>query len=917
MASILNKIENLVADATEACTSTAATGAVVPATPQQSADAAPVQAAAPPAVSNVVRLPGTPPSLAPWVDTSGELHAFMVVDLAKSGLAPADVSGWYAVNGEGIGRYSRMSVGVPSGYAIPYTDLAGKPVQDNGQPFVRFKLVAPLTQDIRADGSLKDGAKYLSAKDSTSHVYIPRATAKLLAGAPDDLPLVITEGEKKAERLALAGIPCVALAGIYMWLDPEADKRESISVRDLHPELLAVIAAYTEWVDGKPSVLVMFDSDGLPAKRGGEGYVEVKDSRGKVAFARNGDVYRAAGLLANRLYTQYGMAVATTAAWCPEGAQGAKQGLDDWIVNKGAGEVVRVVKTLGVNPQHKILAVGEAAPLVLSGNLDADISALAEGLANHPDLYVFGDAPAIIKDGASSVRVLDHEGVLAREISKVVQTFRASEGGKMTACYLDKRLSETLLRSDWKDAGLRVVDAVSAQPVPMIVDRKPYVTRAGYDSTSRVYGAYDEAWDVPCDFNATGTDDFAEYVDAVQTLGELLDETYFETPADVAAMLAALITAVARPGLETAPAFLLSAPDSGAGKGYLAQVIGAIAAPGTDAADVMTLVTGTPAAEAEFGKMVLGALSSKRPVLQFDEVLGGAIDGKNLRTLLTSPTFSGRLLGTNKTVSLPTRKLVLVTASNVEPSQDSVRRVITVRITPPADPAQREQSADRGALDLLREDRARYAQAAVLVALGGMHLLSASESGMPVGYAPLPGYRDWSRLSAGPAMLAAQVLARRGKMPRNLIDSSAVGSIAARNPLRDHIEEINPMLRQKQTRDEDPARLALKDLLEAMYRFQTEKCDGQPWTSAQLVAELREQRHLAEKYQRDYGTDLQPAQFALYTELSSAGMRDDQMVSTTKLGSNLKQYRDRQVGGLRMVATRDRNKTSLWQVLKA
>ena len=915
------RINDLIAESTNHAATAAAPSTVPTETPHASADAAPLSAQAPPSDVTGLRKHPIPAVLRPWTRDSGDVHRFLHDDLAKSGLTAEDVPAWFAVGGSGIGRYCRFSSDTPSGYAIAYFDLDGSPVQDTGSDFVRFRLMAPLVQALDKNGAIKSQGKYVSAKDSASHIYIPVLTAELLrdptTGA--DAPLVITEGEKKAEALVKhTGIPCVALAGIHMWFDPEADKREAIAQRALHPELNAVIAAYADWVSGKPVVLVLYDSDGRPGKQS-DGRVEVKDGR-KSVWVRNVDVYSSARTLAARVYATSGMRIATSAAWCPDGPHGSKQGLDDWLVARGTEEVQSTIQALAANPTHKLLGSSDTPALVLSANLDRDVAALTDCLERHPDLYLVGGVPAIIEPSSTAIDLIDHEGLLAREVSKVAQPYVLGDEGKAKPCYLPPRIAHTLLRSPLHRSGLRRVDAVSAQPVPKLLDGEPYVTGEGYDEDTKILGAFaDEEWDIPV------RPTFAEFVEACETIGELINELYLETPADVSAMIAALLTAVARPGLPTAPAFLISAPDSGAGKGYIAQVISMLTASHpSEAADVMTLITGGNAssagnAEAEFSKMVLGALTSPRPVLQFDEVEGDKIDGKALRTLLTSEVFSGRRLGTNAMVSLPTRKLILVTASNVEPSMDSVRRFITIRITPPADPAKRNQSADNGAAERLRANRVTYARAAIVVAFGGMHLLRDSPNRMPIGIPLLGTYTEWSRVVAGPATLAAWILIKRETEPVNLVecDDAVLSAIANKNPLRDAIEAINPMLRQTQTKDADPARLALRDLLDAMYRFQIDKCGGKPWKSAQLVTELREQRLASERYKRDSYTETTPEMFALYTELSSAGLRDDQMVASTKLGIALHKYRDREIGGMKLVAGRSNSNTATWQVIKS
>ncbi len=860
-----------------------------------------------------------PAPLSPFVASERDAeYEFFLRDLEKSGLTPADVPDWFAVRGDGIGRFTRLTSSqhggfvLPPGYGIPYSTLDGDPIEDAGQEFIRFRLQVPLQQTKGADGTWKSSGKYLSPKDTGSHLYVPRATATLLlSGAGDDLPLVITEGEKKAEAVVQrTGIPCVALPGIYMWFDPNADRRESLAGRKLHPEIEAVLAAYGKWVSGRPVVLVVFDSDGAPhrANTKAQNLKESRDGRGKPIRVRNPDVHRAAVLLASRIYSEQEMAMASASAWCPEGPNDTRQGLDDWLVASGVDAVRDAILAWAARPDHKILNKHGLPAQILTNNIDADIEAMTTVLRRHDDLYVFGNNLALIEPDASSIYVVAHEGILGKEVSKLVQTFEENKDGGVKPCYVPPRLCTTMLHRDWQSVpGLRQVEAMTQHPVPMLLGDEVYVSQSGYDARALLFGAFSsEEWTIP----AEPTD--KEYIEACLTLGELIHEMYLQSPADISAALAAILTAVCRPGLPVAPGFVLSAPNSGAGKSYFAQVLTELAS--VHEADVLTLETRGPNANSEFSKMVLGALSTSRPVMLFDEIDDNKIDGPSLRKLITSPVFSGRKLGSNEVMTLPTRKLVLITANNVDPTQDSARRFIIVRINPPTDAAKRNQRPDRGAVDLVHENRAKYARAAAIVSLRGMRLLEKLPFRMPPGIHMLSGFPAWSRVCAAPALLAAWMLISEEAEPVNLVEKDDLDLIAQMDPVQQHVEAINPMLRQKETLQMDPARLALRDLLEALDRFQSEKvavsesaarfCSPrgeQGFTTELLVAELREQRHLADKYQRDFNSDIEPSQFALLQELRSSGLREDQMSNSRSLGKVLSAYRDKEVGGLALL----------------
>ena len=734
---------------------------------------------------------------------------------------------------------------------------------------------------------------------------------------------MITEGEKKAEALVLkTGIPCVAVAGIHMWFDPEADRRDALSKRALHPELAEILSAYTDWVSGKPVILVLFDSDGRPgAKR--EGAQEVRQGR-KTMFVSNPDVYLAARTLAQRIYEDRNMSVATSAEWCPEGRNGVRQGLDDWLVAAEADSVRETILSWAEDPGRKILNPSGLPSHIITGNFAEDVDAHQRALVASEDLYVFGTGLAVISPNGGSLVPVAHESTIAYEVSKMLQTCTIDPNAGLKGIPPSPRICTALLHKVWADVpGMRAVDAIARQPVPMLVDKKLVISGEGYDPVTRTYGVFSAAqWAVQSHATA------AEYIEACLALGELISEMYLQSPADVAAALAAMLTAVCRPGLPVAPGFIVSAPNPGSGKSYFAQVLSVLA--GDDGVrvqpEVLTLKMRGQNAESEFSKMMLGALRSPASTLLFDEIDGPSIDMPSLRKLITSPVFSERRLGTNDVLALPTRKLVIITANNVDPTQDSARRFILIRINPPVDPSKRNQKPTGGALDLVQANREKYVRAAITV-VAQSHLLC--RGCMPAGMQPLSGFPDWSVLCAASATLAAWMLIAESAEPVNLIDKSELDAIAEMDPLQVSVEALSPMFRQRQVAAADPAKMALRDLLESLHHAQEERMrtlEGadkymvngcQTWTASMLVQELRDQRRYADRYHLDVNSKFEPATFAAYAELKASGMRDDQLSNSRSLGQALKRLRDKEVDGYTLTdAGMDRTGTVRWHVKK-
>lgn len=153
-------------------------------------------------------LPGKYPPFIHWL-TSEEIELRAVKD--RAGVAHD------SLHSNNIHRLTKAEIeehfalgkfGVPSdGFVIPYYDLDGFPVIDEGaQKAHRGRWYVR----IRLDKSAK--AKYLQASDTTTHPYFPKGLDEL-----DASEIVLVEGEMKAISLVEEGIAAVGIGGFYGW----------------------------------------------------------------------------------------------------------------------------------------------------------------------------------------------------------------------------------------------------------------------------------------------------------------------------------------------------------------------------------------------------------------------------------------------------------------------------------------------------------------------------------------------------------------------------------------------------------------------------------------------------------------------------------------------------------------------------
>lgn len=120
-------------------------------------------------------------------------------DLARSGLVEQDIGA------RPIDAIERLACGIPpgiDGYAIPYYDIWGRPIQ-----FYRTKLFGYTP-------------KYKQIKDTPTHIYYPRGFKAVFdkgEGKRERPIILLTEGEKKATLACKMGFPTVAFGGVDAW----------------------------------------------------------------------------------------------------------------------------------------------------------------------------------------------------------------------------------------------------------------------------------------------------------------------------------------------------------------------------------------------------------------------------------------------------------------------------------------------------------------------------------------------------------------------------------------------------------------------------------------------------------------------------------------------------------------------------
>ena len=273
---------------------------------------------------------------------------------------------------------------------------------------------------------------------------------------------------------------------------------------------------------------------------------------------------------------------------------------------------------------------------------------------------------------------------------------------------------------------------------------------------------------------------------------EVLAGFPFAEPSDRAAALSALLTALIRPALRTAPMHTFDAPHPGSGKSLLADVVALVATGNT--AKVMSF-TRDPE---EMRKRVLSVLLQGAAVVNLDN-LEEPLQGAALCSALSQTSYSDRLLQYSRTISVSTCCTWLATGNNLQVIGDITRRCIPCRLDAQCEhPEEREFKRDL--YDWIPRHRSQLVTAGLTILRA---YLAAGKPKQPM--KALGGFEDWS----------------------NTVRAALIW-----------LGEADPNVGRAEFENADPDRLKLRALMTAWYA--TFKSAGA--TSKEAVAKANETR---------------------------------------------------------------------------
>jgi hypothetical protein len=218
---------------------------------------------------------------------------------------------------------------------------------------------------------------------------------------------------------------------------------------------------------------------------------------------------------------------------------------------------------------------------------------------------------------------------------------------------------------------------------------------------------------------------------SLDILAELIASFPFVGGADRSVALSAILTALVRPSLPTAPMHAFDAPGAGAGKSLLVDIASMIAT-GRRAA-----VISQGRNEEEFEKRLGAALLAGDTLIAIDNC-DQPLGGERLCQVLTQQSVKVRILGRSEMPELPSVALIAATGNNLALAGDLSRRALLCSLDPRCERPEL-RAFPWNPLDRIQAARPGY------VAAGLTMLRAYQVAGTRVDVSPFGSFEAWSR----------------------------------------------------------------------------------------------------------------------------------------------------------------------------
>ena len=393
------------------------------------------------------------------------------------------------------------------------------------------------------------------------------------------------------------------------------------------------------------------------------------------------------------------------------------------------GESKESQPVIVLEPGHLPEIVDRAEELLVSHTEALEVFQRAGEVVRAVALQETSRASGVQRPAGSMVLVPVTQLALSEILGRIAKWERRGEGGNHRVdC--PPRISATYLSriGQWKLPMLRgIIFSPILRPDGSILSRR------GYDAETGLFLVSDALIAVP---------ESPTREDALAALGNLRKpfSQFPFTGAGESVFFSAILTAIQRRLLPTAPLFCFTAPAARSGKSLLADCVSIIA-------------TGRPAPAAgvssereEVRKSVASILRQGDAIALLDNI-EGVFGSPDLCRAVTQAEFSERVLGETRQLRLPTNVVWVATGNNLTLRGDLTVRALLCRIDPCMERPEERVFLIPNLREHLAENRSQLVQDALTI-LRAYHLAGQPEQSAT----PWGGFEIWCRTIRDPLL---------------------------------------------------------------------------------------------------------------------------------------------------------------------
>jgi len=415
------------------------------------------------------------------------------------------------------------------------------------------------------------------------------------------------------------------------------------------------------------------------------------------------------------------------------------------------GAAKRMRGTVGrIRPSSSLYREGLPEFVINDSDLAATVKRLAEFLSQRDDLLSNGYAPVQI---AVNENNMPHATELTTEAVRVcaheVCNPMKARGANRIPVKLTLDLARLFLHGLVGRWGLKVFRGITTSPI-LKADGGIRIA-SGYDVQTGLWCHNVSELNIPerpTEADARGALQRLRqffrtfpFADGARVLESDIEVTDIDQPPglDESNFLAALLTAVTRPSLDLAPAFLCDAPNfsgAGSGKGLLVKAICIVASGVKPSA----FTSGHDAEELD--KRLTSALIEARPAVFLDNFNSNELKSDILASVLTESPAMVRPMGQTRMVPLHTKTFIGITGNAVEIAEDMARRILNTHLDARMEDPERRKFAP-GFLDRVLEARAALLSDVITIWRWGRQ--TVLKPGLPLG-----SYEVWAQWCRDP-----------------------------------------------------------------------------------------------------------------------------------------------------------------------